>query len=180
MLLVNKRDEIKIISEAYFNKMRELLVGKVTASRLVDDKGKLVFFLAGYSYEQREELFDAIDRLAGVERARPAGPTVRAAPAAVHFDALTVHPETIEFALSTPWLHDAGEMHEANFHFAAAGLLVEMQDGTLARAPTANGRVMYTVTLPRADGEASALDAADGRWETAEFAPLPVLSVAAA
>ena len=58
-------------------------VVSVPSTALVDDKGKLVFFLAGYSYEQREELFDAIDRLAGVERARPAGPTVRAAPAAV-------------------------------------------------------------------------------------------------
>jgi DNA-directed RNA polymerase subunit beta len=42
LLLVNKKDEIKIISEAYFNKMRELLVGKSTASRLVDDKGKVL------------------------------------------------------------------------------------------------------------------------------------------
>ncbi len=42
LLLVNKRDEIKIISEAYYNKMRELLVGKATASRLVDDKGKVL------------------------------------------------------------------------------------------------------------------------------------------
>jgi DNA-directed RNA polymerase subunit beta len=42
LLLVNKRDEVKIISEAYYNKMRELLVGKTTASRLVDDKGKVL------------------------------------------------------------------------------------------------------------------------------------------
>jgi len=42
LLMVNKRDEVKIISEAYYNKMRELLVGKVTASRLVDDKGKVL------------------------------------------------------------------------------------------------------------------------------------------
>ncbi|HEY4240342.1 MAG TPA: DNA-directed RNA polymerase subunit beta, partial [Kofleriaceae bacterium] len=41
-LLLNKRDEVKIISEAYYNKMRELLVGKTTASRLVDDKGKVL------------------------------------------------------------------------------------------------------------------------------------------
>ena len=39
---LNKRDEIKIISEAYYTKMRELLVGKTTASRLVDDKGKVL------------------------------------------------------------------------------------------------------------------------------------------
>ena len=29
LLMLNKRDEVKIISEAYYNKMRELLVGKV-------------------------------------------------------------------------------------------------------------------------------------------------------
>jgi len=38
----NKRDEIKIVSEAYYSKMRELLLGKTTASRLVDDKGKVL------------------------------------------------------------------------------------------------------------------------------------------
>jgi len=42
MLLLNKRDEVKVISEAYYNKMKELLVGKTTASRLVDDKGKVL------------------------------------------------------------------------------------------------------------------------------------------
>ena len=42
LLMVNKRDEVKIISEAYYNKMRELLIGKTTASRLVDDKGKVL------------------------------------------------------------------------------------------------------------------------------------------
>src|SRR4051812_28395501 len=42
LLMLNKRDEVKIISEAYYNKMRELLVGKTTASRLVDDKGKVL------------------------------------------------------------------------------------------------------------------------------------------
>ncbi|MFL5439018.1 MAG: DNA-directed RNA polymerase subunit beta, partial [Myxococcales bacterium] len=35
-LLTDQRDEIKIISEAYYSKMRELLVKKTTASRLVD------------------------------------------------------------------------------------------------------------------------------------------------
>jgi DNA-directed RNA polymerase subunit beta len=38
-LLINQRDEIKIISEAYYGRMRRLLVGKTTAARLVDDKG---------------------------------------------------------------------------------------------------------------------------------------------
>ena len=42
ILNLNKRDEIKVISEAYYNKMRELLFGRVTASRLTDDKGKVL------------------------------------------------------------------------------------------------------------------------------------------
>jgi len=41
-LLINQRDEIKIISEAYYSKMRKLLLGKSTAARLVDDKGKVL------------------------------------------------------------------------------------------------------------------------------------------
>ncbi len=41
-LNLNKRDEIKVISEAYYNKMRELLIGRSTASRLTDDKGKVL------------------------------------------------------------------------------------------------------------------------------------------
>jgi DNA-directed RNA polymerase subunit beta len=42
ILNLNKRDEIKVISEAYYNKMRELLIGRGTASRLTDDKGKVL------------------------------------------------------------------------------------------------------------------------------------------
>ena len=38
----NKRDEIKIISDSYYARMEELLEGKTTASRLVDDKGKVL------------------------------------------------------------------------------------------------------------------------------------------
>jgi DNA-directed RNA polymerase subunit beta len=41
-LLINQRDEIKIISEAYYNKMRRALVGNTTRARLVDDKGKVL------------------------------------------------------------------------------------------------------------------------------------------
>ena len=58
-------------------------VVSVPSTALLNEKGELAFFLAGYSHEQREDLFDAIDRLAGVTHAAPAGPTVRAAPAAV-------------------------------------------------------------------------------------------------
>jgi DNA-directed RNA polymerase subunit beta len=41
-LLTDQRDEVKIISESYFSKMKKLLVGKTTAARLVDDKGKVL------------------------------------------------------------------------------------------------------------------------------------------
>jgi DNA-directed RNA polymerase subunit beta len=41
-LLVNQRDEIKIISDSYYAKMRKLLSGKSTAANLVDDKGKVL------------------------------------------------------------------------------------------------------------------------------------------
>ena len=57
-------------------------VVSVPSTALVNEKGELVYFLAGYGHAQREELFDAIDRLAGVAQTAPAGPAVRAAPAA--------------------------------------------------------------------------------------------------
>src|SRR5262245_36882790 len=41
-LLTDQRDEVKIISESYYSKMRKLLTGKNTAARLVDDKGKVL------------------------------------------------------------------------------------------------------------------------------------------
>jgi DNA-directed RNA polymerase subunit beta len=41
-LLADQRDEVKIVSESYHAKMRKLLVGKITAVRLVDDKGKIL------------------------------------------------------------------------------------------------------------------------------------------
>jgi DNA-directed RNA polymerase subunit beta len=41
-LLADQRDETRIISEAYRARMRKMLVGKTTAVRLVDDKGKVL------------------------------------------------------------------------------------------------------------------------------------------
>ena len=41
-LITDQRDEVKIISDSYYNKMRRLLAGKTTAARLVDDKGKVL------------------------------------------------------------------------------------------------------------------------------------------
>src|SRR4051794_11535920 len=41
-LLADQRDEVKIVSESYFAKMRALLLGKTTESRLVDEKGKVL------------------------------------------------------------------------------------------------------------------------------------------
>jgi DNA-directed RNA polymerase subunit beta len=41
-LLADERDESRIISEAYHSRMRKMLIGKTTAVRLVDDKGKVL------------------------------------------------------------------------------------------------------------------------------------------
>jgi len=41
-LLADQRDEVKIVSESYQARMRKLLLGKTTAVRLVDDKGKVL------------------------------------------------------------------------------------------------------------------------------------------
>ncbi len=41
-LITDQRDEVKIVCESYYAKMRRLLEGKSTASRLVDDKGKVL------------------------------------------------------------------------------------------------------------------------------------------
>ncbi len=38
-LLVNQRDEVKIISDSYYAQMEKVLTGSVTAGRLTDDKG---------------------------------------------------------------------------------------------------------------------------------------------
>jgi peroxiredoxin len=58
-------------------------VVSVPSTALVNDKGELVHFLPGYSHEQRDALFDAIDTLAGVEHAKAEAPVVRGAPAAI-------------------------------------------------------------------------------------------------
>ena len=55
----------------------------VPSTALVNDQGKLVYFLAGYSHQDREALADAIDRLAGIARTRPAIDVPQAAPAAL-------------------------------------------------------------------------------------------------
>ncbi|HEY3352017.1 MAG TPA: DNA-directed RNA polymerase subunit beta [Polyangia bacterium] len=41
-LITDQRDETKIIADSYYAKMRKLLMGKTTAARLVDDKGKVL------------------------------------------------------------------------------------------------------------------------------------------
>lgn len=53
----------------------------VPSTALVDGKGTLAYFLYGYALEQREELFDALDRLAGITRVR--GRAMTAVPAAI-------------------------------------------------------------------------------------------------
>jgi DNA-directed RNA polymerase subunit beta len=41
-LLTDERDEKKIISESYYSRMRKLLLGRTTAARLVDNRGKVL------------------------------------------------------------------------------------------------------------------------------------------
>ncbi len=41
-LLTDQKDEVKIVSDSYHQKMRKLLHGKNTAARLIDDKGKVL------------------------------------------------------------------------------------------------------------------------------------------
>jgi peroxiredoxin len=40
----------------------------IPSTAIIDGNGRLAYFLFGYSHEQREELFDAINRLAGITR----------------------------------------------------------------------------------------------------------------
>jgi len=54
----------------------------VPSTAVVDGNGRLAYFLFGYSNEQREELFDAIERLAGIKRPQPPQP-LTVAPAAL-------------------------------------------------------------------------------------------------
>jgi peroxiredoxin len=55
----------------------------VPSTAVIDRNGKLAYFLYGYSHEQREALFDAIDSVAGVSRPRVAAEPLKAAPAAI-------------------------------------------------------------------------------------------------
>ncbi|HMF94756.1 MAG TPA: redoxin domain-containing protein [Vicinamibacterales bacterium] len=56
----------------------------VPSTAVVDGRGTLSYFLYGYSHEQRESLFDAIDAVAGIVRPRAVAPRPAvAAPAAV-------------------------------------------------------------------------------------------------
>src|SRR5688572_4515953 len=41
-LITDQRDEVKIVADSYWAKMRRLLLGKTTAARLVDDKGRVL------------------------------------------------------------------------------------------------------------------------------------------
>ena len=55
----------------------------VPSTAVIDRNGRLAYFLYGYSHEQREALFDAIDAVAGVPRPAPAADVPHAAPAAI-------------------------------------------------------------------------------------------------
>lgn len=80
---------LPVVIDAGLRLFKAYGVVSVPSAAVVNDKGELTYFLAGYGHEKRDELFDAINRLAGVEPVRAeAGPAVRAAPAAarrLHF-----------------------------------------------------------------------------------------------
>ena len=58
-LLQDHRDNVNIISDGYYNRMREILVGKSTAAKLVDDTGKV---LCESSIELTDDALDRIPR----------------------------------------------------------------------------------------------------------------------
>jgi tetratricopeptide (TPR) repeat protein len=55
----------------------------IPSTVVVDGNGRLAYFLFGYSHEQREELFDAIDAVAGIARKPALTAALKAAPAAL-------------------------------------------------------------------------------------------------
>jgi len=55
----------------------------VPSTAVVDERGRLSYFMYGYSHEQRESLFDAIDAIAGISRAHAAARSPVVAPAAL-------------------------------------------------------------------------------------------------
>ncbi|PYR91659.1 MAG: hypothetical protein DMF84_16130 [Acidobacteria bacterium] len=55
----------------------------IPSTAVVDANGRLSYFLFGYSHEQREELFDAIDAIAGIARKPAPAAALKAAPAAL-------------------------------------------------------------------------------------------------
>jgi peroxiredoxin/Flp pilus assembly protein TadD len=55
----------------------------IPSTAVVDASGRLSYFLFGYSHEQREELYDAIDAVAGIVRKPALTATLKVAPAAL-------------------------------------------------------------------------------------------------
>jgi len=55
----------------------------IPSTAIIDRNGRLAYFLFGYSHEQREELFDAIDRVAGITRRPAPAKRLEVAPAAL-------------------------------------------------------------------------------------------------
>jgi tetratricopeptide (TPR) repeat protein len=55
----------------------------IPSTAVIDANGRLSYFLFGYSHEQREELFDAIDAVAGIARKPTLTAAFKAAPAAL-------------------------------------------------------------------------------------------------
>lgn len=84
------RDQVKALNlrvPVFVDRGLELFhaygVVTIPSTAVIDADGRLSYFLFGYSHERREELFDAIDGVAGVARKPAPTATFKAAPAAL-------------------------------------------------------------------------------------------------
>jgi thioredoxin-like negative regulator of GroEL len=121
----------------------------VPSTALVDGGGKLTYFTYGYSHGQSEDLFDALDRLAGIEPRR-ATARPKAAPAAIRrlqFGRMQLSQGRVEPARRS---FEAAVEADATF----ADPLVELAALALDNRDVPAARALL--------GRASALDSANG------------------
>jgi peroxiredoxin len=148
----------------------------VPSTAVVDERGRLSYFLYGYSHEQREALFDAIDRVAGV--ARPPAATSSApkiAPAALRrlqLGRLQLQQGHVEPARSSFEVAVEADQGFADPLVELAALAVDASDYTTAsslldRAAAIDAR---HVAMRRERARLAALDGPDARLGDAQLA----------
>ncbi|HJZ76743.1 MAG TPA: TlpA disulfide reductase family protein [Vicinamibacterales bacterium] len=140
----------------------------VPSTAVVDDRGMLSFFLYGYSHEQRESLFDAIDAVAGIVRPRQAAPRpVVVAPAALRrlqLGRLQLQQGHAEAARSSFELAARADATFADPLVELAALALDTSDGSAARDLLDRAAALDRTNgaLRRERARLAALDAADG------------------